>query len=391
MAGIHEKPAAGQYFSEDYNDSLNFILDAMLRYGQEAGSFSGSITQQGDAFFDFFNAASAGSTSNMTWATGSYTCNSGGVSLCTIKNSVTLVDYSTSGSYLVSYWPFDIYTLGSDVINANHGSQSGVIQRPSFGQLGSSYAFNGTADAISVPYNANLVNGSFSVGCWVKHDSNPTTVKKHTVVAVNNGAETDGGWALDVGSNGSILCLIRTNTGKQEHYANQVLTTGVWSHLLYTFNGGTITPYLNGSVGSTFIITGSFVRNGNGLEFGRRSSSGGTTGSYYVGSIDEIGYWGRALTATEAAYIFNSGRGVRREDLLGSVTTAIARWIGSFSSDTTVTNVISLDNGTTWTTVNQGQMGSIIPNTGSLLTELRIQRAGTTQRDNVTTIGMYYG
>ena len=388
MAGIHEKPAGGQYFAEDYNDSFNFILDALLRYGQEAGSFSGSIAQQGDAFFDFFNAASAGSTSNMTWATGSYTCNSGGVSLCTIKNSVTLVDYSTTGSHLISYWPFDKYTFGSDVVSTNQGSLSGVIQRPSFGQLGSSYAFNGTTDAITIPYAANLATGSFTIACWVKHDSNAGTVTKHTVIATNNGAEQSGGWSIEIGSSGSFLCSINDGS-KKEHYTNTTISTGTWTHLLFAFNGGTITPYLNGSVGSTF-ITGAFTRNGSGLEFGRRTS-GGATGSYYVGSIDEVGYWGRALTATEAAYIFNSGRGVRREDLLGSVTTAIVRWIGSFSSDTTLTNVISLDNGTTWTTVNQGQMGSITPNTGSLLTELRIQRAGTTQRDNITSVGLYYG
>ena len=383
--GIHEKQAAEVYFVNDITQSLGFILDKMLLVGQETGSF----TNQQDAHFDLYGTATAGSISNMTHGTGSYTCNNAAPVLCTIRTAAIPVNYSTAGSHLISFWPFDTYTLGSDVISTNHGSPVNVSQVN--GKLDKCYTFNNSTTYVHVPYSASIATGSFTVAAWVKPISRPAGTDPDfvdTVIATDGGADIVGGWQLSIKATGSLNLLLNDGTKRDiDALINVPLDT--WSHVAFTFNGASMKGYVNGVSGTGSFTSGAFTRNGSPIQIGRRTNDA-SYGYYFNGSMDEVGYWARALTQAELQYVYNGGNGTPRQYYNGSVTSAISRWVGSFSAATTLANYISLDNGTTWTLVAYGDIGSITPSTGSLMTELRITRSASTVRDTVTSVGMYY-
>lgn len=384
--GIHEKRQLAQYFANDYVQSLSYILDRMLQLGQETGSFA----SQQDASFDLFGTATAGSISNMTHGTGSYTCNNSAPLLCTIRTAAIPVNYSTAGSGLISFWNFDRYKLGSDSVSTNHGSPVNVTQVN--GKLDKCYAFNNSTSYVNVPYAANIGTGSFTVAAWVYPISRAAGTDPDfvdTIIATDGGADIAGGWQLNIKATGSLNILLNDGSKRDvDVLLNVPLNT--WSHVVFTFSGAAMKGYVNGSVGVGSFTSGAFTRNGSPIQIGRRTNDA-SYGYYFGGSIDEVGYWNRALTAAEIGTVYSAGRGTPFYSYNGSVTSAIVKWIGSFSSNTTVANYISLDNGTTWTLNNQGIIGSISPSTGSLMTELRITRGASTVRDVVTSVGIYYG
>lgn len=385
--GIHGKIAGEAYYHSDYNTALSYVLDRMIIVGLDTGSF----TNQQDAYFNLFSTDSAGSSSNMTYGAGSYRCNSGGSVQCMIRSVAIPVHYSTAGSSLQAFWPFNQTTLGSDVINTNHGSLVGPTQVLSFNKFGSAYGFDGTNDFIHIMYHGTIGTNQFTVAGWVNHQSNPSANTVHTIISTDRGANIVGGWQLDIDSTGSLITQIQESGGQRNHNVGSGIALGSWIHFAYTFNGTTLSGYVNGSLGSTYNISGTFTRNGSAMEIGCRDSSGGTAASFYLGSVDEVGYWSRALTQAEIQYMINSGRGVRHMDFNGSVTSVISRWIGSFSSGVTITNQISLNNGTNWTDVLPGTLGSISPSTGSLMLRLLINRVVGTELDKVESLGVYYG
>ncbi|MDP2692259.1 MAG: LamG domain-containing protein [bacterium] len=410
MAGIHAKTAGNYYYAEDYNDSLNFILDSMLRLGMDTGSFA----SQQDAHFDLFTTATAGSISNMTHGTGSYKCNNANPLLCTIRTADIPINYSTAGSQLVSFWPFDKYTLGSDVVGSNHGSVVSVSHGA--GKLGSAYnwaltvggAGLGSKIVVSDDPTLNFGTGNFTLMCWIYTPSKSSgslwasvpsaraliNKNNNTIVMVFDVGSGAGNYCLGVDKYGDVFGIVEGQSFYGSFISTGSLLSGnAWHHVVMTYDnsiGGSI--FVNGSHSAvpSFDSTGGSHSNTYDFSIGNVAAQDGLGGNY-SGSIDEVGVWNRALTPAEISYIYNSGRGTDNRDYTGSVTTAIVKWTGSFSSNTTTANYISLDNGTTWTEVSQGQMGSITPSTGSLMSELRITRAGSSVADTVTSVGIYYG
>lgn len=119
--------------------------------------------------------------------------------------------------------------------------------------------------------------------------------------------------------------------------------------------------------------------------FDSNTASGSTNMDYGAGSYTTQGSpsYPTAHTITSALTLDSDYTG-------STATSAIARWIGSYSSDTTVTHHFSFDNGANWTSTNLGALGSISPSTGSILSRLTVTTSGSSF-DTVTSMGMYYG
>ncbi len=81
-------------------------------------------------------------------------------------------------------------------------------------------------------------------------------------------------------------------------------TPNQWHHIVFTYNGTILTPYIDGIAGpsaSSDLIPGSSTRN---LELGRMSN----VGSFWNGSLDEVRIYNRVLSASEVRASFNAGR-----------------------------------------------------------------------------------
>lgn len=80
-------------------------------------------------------------------------------------------------------------------------------------------------------------------------------------------------------------------------------------------------------------------------------------------------------------------------DIAGSVDSIIGSFLGSLSSDTVPVYQVSVDNGGSWTNIDNGILGSInsITNTGSLSFKIQLNRVGSTQTDYINGYGAFYG
>lgn len=401
MVKIHEKREGDTYFAEDYVESYEFILNNMLKLGIDTGSVT---NQHSGSFWIFVNGASAGSISNMTYGAGSYSCNNSAPLQCLIQTDPIHVDYSTDGSNalrtVTHYWSFDKYGpdgnsgVGSDLIGSNHASTITDITRTDDGIVEQGIILNGTTSYIEVTNPiTSLESVIISMTAWVKPQSLPAAGTRDVILATLGGTETfggglDGGFELSIESTGSLMLGIddlgSTNSGALD------IPIGSWTHVAFTASGDTATMYINGSVaGSRVNGLAVLISNGSPIQFGRYD---GTAGSFFTGSMDDIGYWkGTVLSQSQIQRIYNDGKGRHLQDFPSDVTSFIGSWNGSFSSDTTIEHSVSFNGGTTYTVLDQGTLGSIVPNTGSIISRLTITRTASDVLDTVTSIGLYYG
>lgn len=89
---------------------------------------------------------------------------------------------------------------------------------------------------------------------------------------------------------------ITTNvSGLQGVTGPQPLTLNAWTHLASTYNGITLSLYVNGNLVASQPVSGTIIPSAGPLRLGGNS----IWGEYYVGAIDDVRVYGRALTRTE--------------------------------------------------------------------------------------------
>lgn len=147
-------------------------------------------------------------------------------------------------------------------------------------------------------------DSAFSVSAWVKLDNN----NRQRVVAKGN-AE----WMF--GSDGSNkLSLYLWNQGGTAAYLgaySQALSTGVWYHLVGTYDGNEswtgIKLYLNGSATSTSNASGGTYTGMASQQGSLRIGQWATNSSVMDGLIDEVSVFNYELTSSQVSDLYNSG------------------------------------------------------------------------------------
>ena len=98
------------------------------------------------------------------------------------------------------------------------------------------------------------------------------------------------------------------NGSNESSIETSVLSSDVWYHILVTHDntGGTRTIYLNGtSVDSDSSVTVYEGTRTGDFQLGNTQDST----DFMNGYMDEFNFWGRVLTASEIAGLYNDGRG----------------------------------------------------------------------------------
>jgi hypothetical protein len=172
--------------------------------------------------------------------------------------------------------------------------------------------YNGTSQYVSLPV-AVAVGSAGTVAAWARVDNSAASDR----IVLGFGG---------TGGNNGFRCGIRFTSNKlmvQDRGASNVvtsgtaLTAGAWAHCVYVSDGAAWSLYLNGVAQSLTLDTGS----NTGKWFGSVSQPTGsvflTVGaaqrfgafeSYWPGTIDSVGVWGRALTAAEVRALYDETR-----------------------------------------------------------------------------------
>jgi hypothetical protein len=180
-------------------------------------------------------------------------------------------------------------TFGSDTNIANYTGSS-----PSKTTTGASFATGASAKSLSF---------------WFYSDS-----------------ATDRGWIIAGGSDvdsqafgvfiQSDVLIFHGNGGAYDYTILNPVTQSSWTHVVITYDGSTLQPYINGSAitsASRSLNTSSGV-----IWFGGRKN--GDADGWFDGAISRIGVWTRAITSGEVTSLYNSGSGLTYAQLSGSTT-----------------------------------------------------------------------
>jgi len=178
------------------------------------------------------------------------------------------------------------------------------------GEAGQAFQFDGSTGYVTVPASSSLnvgTNVGLTVECWINPASLAITPSAGPVIVDWNTGNTIGVQLGIFGNPNSFFANVLDTSGNQ-HGLNapaNILHTNVFQHLAATYDkaSGVAKLYFNGALAASNTL-GSFTPqtacNFNiGAVFGPNPV-------YFQGAIDEVSVYGRALSATEIAAIYNA-------------------------------------------------------------------------------------
>jgi chitodextrinase len=218
----------------------------------------------------------------------------GNLSAYSNQSSATTTQGPSPGGGLVAAYGFDegSGSTASDASgNGNTGSISGATWTTQ-GKYGSALSFNGVDNLVAISGSASLnVTTGMTLEGWI----NPTATQSGWRTMMQRqpdsyflNASTSAG-PLRPGGGGTINGDVSMVTGPTASPVNS------WTHLALTFEGTTLTLYVNGTAVATQPAIGTLQTNSNPLRIGGNVPYG----EFFQGLIDEVRVYNRALSAAE--------------------------------------------------------------------------------------------
>jgi len=203
---------------------------------------------------------------------------------------------------LVGYWPF-CGNANDESGNGNNGVVNGAtLTTDRFGDIGKAYSFNG-ANFISVA-NSNSINftNQFTLSAWM----NSSSLNSSQGILGKGQNLTQTGYALlhRVDDNQTGISLQSTPI-IQAYAFSQPNQIGInnWNLITGTYDGTVVKLYVNGLLVSSMNSSISLTPNPlTSLFFGCELPNF----RFFNGSLDDIGIWNRALTASEVQNLYNA-------------------------------------------------------------------------------------
>ncbi len=260
---------------------------------------------------------------------------------------------------LVGYWPF-CGNANDASGNANNGAVNGAtLTTDRFGNANSAYSFDGVDDYIMTSFQGVLGNNARTISFWANPEINSgdnyvfsygslsegqtlgTYVRCGTsvnfVTATNNAATVYSG--TDFCDSWSLFTVVIPSGGvtqnQIQHYVNGVLV----SNLSY-FNPGVV---INTGNASTFQLARLFYN---------------LTFNYFKGRIDDVGFWDRALSASEiqqlytlnnVSYAWSTGASTPSISVTPSSTSTYTCTATNSGGSTTSSVTVNVVDSLTWT------------------------------------------
>ena len=193
---------------------------------------------------------------------------------------------------LVGYWPFN-GNANDESGNGNNGTINGAtLANDRFGDSDKSYQFNHNSITL---INTPQFNGSWSISLWYKRSAYSTGYENFGALFTTSSDiqfEGIGMWLLineeklyfQAGGDNSLLLT------PYEYDTN-------WHNVIYTYDGVNLSLYVDSvnKLSAPVVITSNYTSSFN---IGRGFDSFGNDFSF-LGSIDDVGVWNRALTPYE--------------------------------------------------------------------------------------------
>ncbi|MFD7433785.1 exo-alpha-sialidase [Streptomyces sp. NPDC059861] len=169
------------------------------------------------------------------------------------------------------------------------------------GVLNNALAFDGTDDAVRLPYREELPlgDGDFTASLWFRYTA--TTGEQPLLWMGGAGTSQPQVWLRAEPESKRVRGLITTREGVRTVGTAAVATAGAyndgnWHHLALRRGGGQLTLFIDGTAISTEDVPGSVSRNSPfGVHIGQRMDSR----AFFTGALDEVRVWNTDLSDEE--------------------------------------------------------------------------------------------
>jgi hypothetical protein len=207
---------------------------------------------------------------------------------------------------LVGWWPFN-GNANDESGNGNNGTVNGAtLTEDRFGNINSSYYFNGAISHIILNQSlGNFGQSDFTISVWTLDTS---LVNAGALVSKRNAPGYGNFFTIGWGNSPSF----EINESNSSNYFASVLPgtfTNIWHYYTFVRDSLSLSIYLDGLLQSQ--TSSSTIQNINNMEntiFGARYANTSLT-QFFKGKIDDIGIWNRALTNCEILDLYNSQLG----------------------------------------------------------------------------------
>ncbi|MDZ4227746.1 MAG: LamG domain-containing protein [Candidatus Levybacteria bacterium] len=242
---------------------------------------------------------------------------------------------------------------------ANNGTVTGAtLTTDRKGQANKAYAFDGSADNISVTDPAggelDFGTGDFTIAFWVKSDED----KMYSILGKTDKYFATGtaGWHISAAASPAQLIFeIQDGTSRSNSGAFSIGRQFGWTHIAVKRVGTTFTKYVNGAQAgtSTNSVIGGDVN--NNVPFVIGNISGGAADKTINGQIDDVRIYNRALTPTEVTALYQQyDPGIQVSDLQKGL---VGQWrLDGNAKDATLYSNNGTVTGATLTTDRKGQL-----------------------------------
>jgi streptogramin lyase len=218
---------------------------------------------------------------------------------------------------LVAWYPF-CGNANDESGNGNDGTVNGAsLTSDRFGNSSSAFAFsnNGTLQNITTNFDGVLGQQNRTISLWFLQDENPSTEE---LVLCGYGASAQ--------ANQFTPIVLQKKIGLD---VNNIYRTysqasvGQWNHAAFVYESGNnvsnVKVYLNGilqtTATSTFGNQNAIINSIAGTKF---RINAGIVSQLFVGKIDDVGVWNRALSATEISQLQNAEATSQNENIQSS-------------------------------------------------------------------------
>jgi hypothetical protein len=205
------------------------------------------------------------------------------------------------------------YTADNTTNDAKGTNNATLVNGATYGtgKIGSGFQLDGINDYVSIPNGTfNPTSGDYTISAWMSPSANSFL----PVIFGLGGFTTNSIVVYLYGSTfqgfGTRIRFLNSNSTTYQLIESTLPSSGSLHHILCVKNTASNKYYLyvNGSLVAQATISINYVA--SNLETRIGSIGNGSVGySPFVGIIDEVGLWNRALTAAEALDLYNAGAG----------------------------------------------------------------------------------
>jgi subtilisin-like proprotein convertase family protein len=218
----------------------------------------------------------------------------------TVAGASYEVIYYARSPGLTNWWPADDTPL--DIISGAAAATTGIIY--DVGEHADAFTFANAGSSVDFgPGSGNLGTNEFSVDFWIKCPTNNANAAE-AILQDQTNCESGNFFDLVLTTNGTLRYSDSGQTPPVSVTGTSVITNGLYHHVALTRQSATVSIYVDGTLDTNLVETN--VANLNGVADLLAGVSACTNDASFVGDLDEVDLWQRALSPAEVYAIYQA-------------------------------------------------------------------------------------